>query len=130
MTTVDINTPLTRRSTRRFIRFNRDIQPGLWLAWLIVILVASWALFPSLFTGYNPIEGVPGAQRLAPQAGHWLGTDQLGRDLYARIVWGTSHSLSGALVAVTHNWRIGCWMKRAGKKAVMAFVKKTENRWH
>ncbi|QIX97931.1 ABC transporter permease [Cedecea sp. FDAARGOS_727] len=107
MTTVDINTPLPRRSLRRLSGFKTDFQPGLWLAWLTVIVVALWALFPSLFTAWSPTEGVAGAQRLAPQAGHWLGTDQLGRDLYARIVWGASHSLSGALVAVALGLVVG-----------------------
>ncbi|MBU4683643.1 ABC transporter permease [Cedecea davisae] len=107
MTTVDINTPLPRRSLHRLSSFKTDFQPGLWLAWLTVIIVALWALFPSLFTAWSPTEGVAGAQRLAPQAGHWLGTDQLGRDLYARIVWGASHSLSGALVAVALGLVVG-----------------------
>ncbi|MCS3431443.1 ABC transporter permease [Klebsiella sp. BIGb0407] len=107
MSTVDINTPLASRSSRRLLRVNLEVQPGLWLAWFIVLLVASWALFPGLFTHYSPTEGLPGAQRLAPQAGHWLGTDQLGRDLYARIVWGASHSLSGALVAVALGLIVG-----------------------
>ncbi|AOR63251.1 ABC transporter permease [Pectobacterium wasabiae] len=75
-------------------------QPGLLLAWLVILTVALWALFPSWFTSYSPIEGVAGAQRLAPDAGYWLGTDQLGRDLYARIVYGAVHSLSGAFIAV------------------------------
>ena len=65
------------------------------------------AFFPALFTGWNPEEGVAGAQRLAPQAGHWLGTDQLGRDLYARIVYGARHSLSAALAAVTMGLVVG-----------------------
>lgn len=107
MTTVDINTPLPRRTEHRFSGFRANIQPGLWLAWFMLIIVALWALFPSLFTQWSPTEGVPGAQRLAPQAGHWLGTDQLGRDLYARIVWGASHSLFGALVAVALGLVVG-----------------------
>ncbi len=107
MSTVDMNTPLASRTSRRLLRINVEVKPGLWLAWLIVLLVASWALFPGLFTHYSPTEGLPGAQRLAPQAGHWLGTDQLGRDLYARIVWGASHSLSGALVAVALGLVVG-----------------------
>ncbi|AIR62199.1 ABC transporter permease [Klebsiella sp. Ap-873] len=107
MTTVDINTPLPHRAARRFSGLRANIQPGLWLAWLTLIIVALWALFPALFTQWSPTEGVPGAQRLAPQAGHWLGTDQLGRDLYARIVWGASHSLSGALVAVALGLVVG-----------------------
>ncbi|VEB97442.1 Glutathione transport system permease protein gsiD [Cedecea lapagei] len=107
MTTVDINTPLPRRTVRRFSSLRLPRQPGLWLAWLTLVIVALWALFPALFTSWSPTEGVAGAQRLAPQAGHWLGTDQLGRDLYARIVWGASHSLSGALVAVTLGLIVG-----------------------
>src|SRR5471030_2195005 len=76
------------------------LRPGLILAWAVMIVVILWAIAPGWFTDYSGTEGIAGAQRLAPQAGHWLGTDQLGRDVYARIVYGASHSLSGALVAV------------------------------
>lgn len=77
-----------------------SVPPGLLLAWLVIATVTLWALFPGWFTAYSPIEGTPGAQRLAPDAAFWLGTDQLGRDLYARIVYGAVHSLSGAAIAV------------------------------
>ncbi len=83
-------------SSRRFTR----VQPTLILAWVVILVVILWAIAPQLFTPYSGTQGIAGAQRLAPGAGHWLGTDQLGRDLYARIVYGASHSLSGALVAV------------------------------
>ncbi|MEG3135959.1 ABC transporter permease [Rouxiella sp. T17] len=83
-------------SPRRFT----TVQPTLILAWVVILVVIMWAIAPQLFTDYSGTEGIAGAQRLAPGAGHWLGTDQLGRDLYARIVYGASHSLSGALVAV------------------------------
>jgi len=43
---------------------------------------------------------VGGAQLKRPSAEHLLGTDALGRDLYARIVHGAVHSLTGAFVAV------------------------------
>ncbi|MBU9824361.1 ABC transporter permease [Rahnella perminowiae] len=91
-----LSLPLTQRRRRIPAR----LQPGLILAWLVMATVILWAIAPGLFTDYSGTEGIAGAQRLAPQAGHWLGTDQLGRDVYARIVYGASHSLSGALVAV------------------------------
>ncbi|UHM90977.1 ABC transporter permease [Rahnella victoriana] len=91
-----LSLPLTQRRSWKPAR----LQPGLILAWLVMATVILWAIAPGLFTGYSGTEGIAGAQRLAPQAGHWLGTDQLGRDVYARIVYGASHSLSGALVAV------------------------------
>lgn len=83
------------------------VQPGLLLAWAVTIVAALMAIAPQLFTAYNPLEGLPGAQRLAPQAGHWLGTDQLGRDLWSRIVYGAVHSLSAALAAVAIGLFIG-----------------------
>jgi peptide/nickel transport system permease protein len=65
-----------------------------------VILVALlWALFPGLFTGQDPTETVAPALQ-APSAEHWFGTDATGRDLYARVVYGASQSIIGALVAV------------------------------
>ncbi|WP_413727814.1 ABC transporter permease [Sodalis sp. RH19] len=77
------------------------VRPGLLLSWLVIAVVLCWAIAPGLFTSYSGTEGITGAQRLAPGADHWLGTDQLGRDLYARIVYGAAFSLSGALVAVS-----------------------------
>ncbi|ELQ6148825.1 ABC transporter permease [Cronobacter turicensis] len=97
MTTLDLTPVRARRG--RFLR-HPPLPPGLTLAWLTLLLTALWALFPSLFTAFDPLTGTPGAQRLPPGSEHWLGTDQLGRDLYARLVWGASHTLSGALVAV------------------------------
>ena len=76
------------------------LRPGLIAAWLVLLTAVLWALFPAWFTHLSPIEGVAGAQRLAPGDGYVLGTDQLGRSLYTRIVYGTVHSLSGALIAV------------------------------
>ncbi|WP_038912787.1 ABC transporter permease [Dickeya zeae] len=93
-----ITFPLLRK-TPRLRRY--AAQSGLVLAWLVLLTVALWALFPGLFTHASPIEGVPGAQRLAPGGAYLLGTDQLGRDLYTRIVYGSAHSLSGAVVAVS-----------------------------
>ena len=76
------------------------IQPGLVLACLILALAVLWALVPGIFTVYDPIQGLPGQHLRPPTAAHLLGTDSLGRDLYARIVYGAVHSLSGALAAV------------------------------
>ncbi|WP_413737390.1 ABC transporter permease [Sodalis sp. RH21] len=91
--------PVRDAGTTRRRRFS-VFRPGLLLAWLVMAVVILWAVAPGLFTPYSGTEGIAGAQRLAPGAGHWLGTDQLGRDLYARIVYGAAYSLSGALVAV------------------------------
>ena len=51
------------------------LQPGLWLAWAVMITALLMALAPQWFTSANPLEGIPGAQRLAPQA-HYLAGHQ------------------------------------------------------
>jgi peptide/nickel transport system permease protein len=96
MSLVDYSTARQKISTPRVL----NIQPGLWLAWSVMLLALLAAFVPGLFTHFSPTEGVPGAQRLPPQAAYWLGTDQLGRDLYTRIIYGSSQSLSAAVAAV------------------------------
>ncbi|WP_313384688.1 ABC transporter permease [Pantoea sp.] len=97
MSLVDYASARRAFNGRRTLR----VQPGLWLAWLVIIVAVVAAIAPALFTAHSATDGIAGAQRLPPQAGHWLGTDQLGRDLWARMVYGASASLSAALIAVT-----------------------------
>ena len=78
----------------------RQVPLGLWLAWTVLALVLLWAVVPGWFSSHDPLVGLAGQQLRAPEAGHWLGTDALGRDVWARVVHGAVHSLSGALVAV------------------------------
>jgi peptide/nickel transport system permease protein len=85
----------------------KRVEPGLVLAWLIVATVVLFALFPQVFTTYNPLQGVPAEKLKAPSALHILGTDALGRDLFARIVYGAVHSLTGAFVAVSVGLIVG-----------------------
>jgi peptide/nickel transport system permease protein len=76
------------------------ISPTLILAWLVIVLVVAWAVAPFLFSSANPTAGVP-MDRLEPPSGaHWFGTDQLGRDVFGRVVHGAVQSLIGAVVAV------------------------------
>ncbi len=91
MSLVDYTIAVRRRPEWRRVR----LQPGLWLAWAVMIAALLMAIAPQWFTSANPLEGIPGAQRLAPQAHYWLGTDQLGRDLWTRVVYGAVHSPVG-----------------------------------
>jgi peptide/nickel transport system permease protein len=75
-------------------------QPALVLSLLVLATVLLAAIWPQLFTSYNPIRGVGAARLHPPSPEHWFGTDQLGRDLYARVVYGTSQSLKAVVIAV------------------------------
>jgi peptide/nickel transport system permease protein len=78
----------------------RRIQPTLVLAILVILVVAAWAVAPSLFTSANPLVGTPADQLKPPSPVHWFGTDDLGRDVLSRVIYGAVQSLTGAIVAV------------------------------
>lgn len=85
----------------------RRIAPGLALAWLVLATVFAWAAVPALFTAHSPVEGIPGAQLQPPGPVHLMGTDGLGRDLFARVVHGARESLLGASLAVAVGLTLG-----------------------
>ncbi|MGC5168341.1 ABC transporter permease [Luteimicrobium sp. DT211] len=82
-------------------------RPGLVVAvgWLVVVLLA--ALVPSLLASGDPLDGVPADKLTGPSAQHWFGTDQLGRDLYTRVVHGTGTTLHAALLAIAIGLVVG-----------------------
>ncbi|MGY2049035.1 dipeptide/oligopeptide/nickel ABC transporter permease/ATP-binding protein [Methylobacterium sp. JK268] len=83
---------------------NRPAAAGL----LVLALVAGTALAAPLLPLADPDATAP-AQRLLPPftPGAWLGTDALGRDLLARLVWGTRVSLAAGVAAAALAAAIG-----------------------
>lgn len=73
---------------------------GLVLAGLGLALVLAWAFFPSLLAPGNPLVGVPAEKLRGPSLSHPFGTDHLGRDVFTRVVHGTSRTLLTAGLAV------------------------------
>jgi peptide/nickel transport system permease protein len=74
-------------------------HPGVALSVLALLLLLGWMLVPGWFSHQSPDTGTA-ANRLRPPSGqHLFGTDQLGRDMYARVVHGASLSLRTALAA-------------------------------
>lgn len=67
----------------------------LWLALVVLAAIAPTVLAPG-----DPLAGVTADKLLAPSGAHWFGTDQIGRDLYTRVVHGTALTLQAAGIAV------------------------------
>jgi peptide/nickel transport system permease protein len=65
----------------------------------IILAVALMTLVPSLFTSYDPVAQGVGPQMAAPSAQHIMGTDNLGRDVNARMVYGARTILGVAIAA-------------------------------
>ncbi len=99
----------TFSTTSRLQRFrsSRFAAPTviLALAWLTVILV--WTLAPGLVTSGDPISGTVADKLQPPSGAHWFGTDQLGRDIFTRVVHGTGLTVKAVLIAVGLGFAVG-----------------------
>lgn len=92
--TFGINTGRLRVIPRFVMKYHGLFIPGMVLAVLL-----SAMFFPAWFTHYVPDEVDLTAILQPLSTAHWFGTDQLGRDVYTRVVYGTSLSLSIGLGA-------------------------------
>ena len=77
------------------------------VALLVIVTILAWAVVPQLFTAYDPYVGVPVDKFTPPSSGHLFGTDQLGRDIFARVVFGTRSAVLTALFAVVIGLVVG-----------------------
>ncbi len=75
-------------------------RPGLVLSLAILAFVFVAAAAPTLLTSYDPYLTAPADRLAPPSAEHWFGADELGRDLFARIVHGSSLSVQASSIAV------------------------------
>lgn len=80
----------------RRLRRHRGAMAGL----AIVTLFAAVALLAPLLAPADPFEQDLDAQLLPPSRVHWLGTDDLGRDLLTRIIYGGRVSLTVGVVSI------------------------------
>jgi peptide/nickel transport system permease protein len=67
-------------------------------ATIVLALVVLAALFAGALSGFDPNETAVSQRLSQPSAEHLLGTDELGRDLFARIAFGGRYSLTIALL--------------------------------
>jgi len=82
---------------------NRTALVSLFFIAFLVFL----AVFGPQLTPYNPIETNMANALKAPSAAHWFGTDQLGMDIFSRVIAGTRVSLTVGLLAVSIALTIG-----------------------
>lgn len=71
------------------------------LSVVFVGVVALGTAFPSLITRYDPDSTNPAQTLRPPSAAHIFGTDRLGRDLFARVVYGGGATIGASLIALS-----------------------------
>uniref|UniRef100_A0A9E7ZR05 ABC transporter permease n=1 Tax=Bosea sp. NBC_00436 TaxID=2969620 RepID=A0A9E7ZR05_9HYPH len=73
----------------------------------VVLFMVFVAVFAPLLAPYDPTAQSWTAVRKAPSAAHWFGTDEAGRDMLSRIIWGARASLLAGLTSVGIAMAIG-----------------------
>jgi ABC-type dipeptide/oligopeptide/nickel transport system permease subunit len=87
----------------RHLRRNRMAMLGL----VILVIFVLGAIFAPLLTSYDPIKPDFGSAFQKPSSLHILGTDELGRDVFARILYGSQISLMIGLISVSIGLAVG-----------------------
>lgn len=108
--TEQINTERIERGRFRGLRDiwtrmkrNRLAMVGL----VIIIILVITAIFADYIAPYGYAEQNLANQYQTPNAEHWFGTDELGRDIFSRVVYGSRVSLRVGFISVSISMMIG-----------------------
>jgi len=74
---------------------------------VLVSLILFLTVFAAWLAPYDPFEVNVYDRLSSPSAAHWLGTDQLGRDVLSRVLFGGQVALKVSLVAISVSMAIG-----------------------
>ena len=91
-----------RRAWRRLLRRRSAVFGA-----AVVIGFILLAVFAAWIAPQDPIATSWGDIRKAPSAAHWFGTDEIGRDVLSRVIWGSQASLLAGVVSVTISLLLG-----------------------
>ena len=132
---VRVNEALIARSARwthgvtRFVRR----QPVGAVSGIVLIAIVLIAIFAPVVARYEPTQVFRGEALLGPSGEHWFGTDDIGRDVYARIIFGARISVTvgvvPVVVAVVLGWSLGLtsgfwggWYDLAVQRVIDAWI--------
>ena len=79
------------------------------IGFTIILVMAALAVFAPVLPMADP-TAISEDTRKGPSSNHWFGTDQIGRDVFSRVIWGARVSLEVAFLAVLFSLIIGVMM--------------------
>jgi peptide/nickel transport system permease protein len=91
-----------RRTLHRFFR-----RKGAVVGLIVIAMFIVLALFAALIAPYDPLATSWTLVRKPPSALHWFGTDDLGRDVLSRVIYGTRASLTAGAISVCIAFSVG-----------------------
>jgi peptide/nickel transport system permease protein len=114
LTTLSITEKKTKKQYRGISRATRIIQNlALWIPATIMVIMVILAVFAPWIAPHDPTLGKitdrysPPAFMEGGKSDYWLGTDQLGRDILSRLIYGARVSLSVSFLAILITASIG-----------------------
>ena len=87
---------------RRLLR-----RPSATFGLAVIAFFIALAILAPLIAPYDPLQTSWSAVRKAPSAAHWFGTDEIGRDVASRVIFGARASLLAGVVSVLISLSIG-----------------------
>jgi len=91
-----------KRALRRLVH-----RRGAMVGASFVLFFVLVAIFAPMISPYAPIATDWGAVRKAPSWAHWLGTDEIGRDVLSRVIFGARASLKAGVISVLISLSLG-----------------------
>ena len=83
------------------------LRPFLWIGLAITLGLGCVAVLAPLLARQGPAQLDLGVRLLTPRHGHWFGTDELGRDIFSRTIYGARISLAVAISVVSISLSLG-----------------------
>jgi peptide/nickel transport system permease protein len=99
---------------------SRKLPLGVLLSLAFLLALAIALVVPFWLTSYDPLSGDVTLGLQAPSLAHWFGTDRLGRDVFARVVYGTRYSLLIGIAGMLLSLVVG---------TVLGLLAGMKNRW-
>ncbi|MBN9061802.1 MAG: ABC transporter permease [Rhizobiales bacterium] len=75
-------------------------RKGAMIALGVLLIIIFAAIFAPLIAPYDPAKQSWTAVRKAPSALYWFGTDEVGRDMFSRVIYGARASLMAGVISV------------------------------
>lgn len=97
------------RNQSEFVKTCKRIwaKPAAKIGGIIVFLLLLAALIPGVFATHDPMEMNVVERLQPPSSDHWFGTDEFGRDVYSRIIYGSQITLKIGFISVGISLLIG-----------------------
>ncbi len=106
MTTTSTSVQARRSRLENATRFLKTAPLSAWFGMIVILIYVIAAVFAPLLAPFGEAQ-IIGKAYEQPSAQHWFGTDQIGRDVLSRVLYGARNTIGIALLTVIISFAIG-----------------------